>query len=71
MKTFTVYLNNTLLCQTIFALKSRVTELNNRPDLDPEILTHTQAALDLFSDVLKGKESPYWVDAIRARGNKT
>ena len=70
MKTYTVYLNNTLLCQTIFALKSRVKDLNNRPDLDPEILTHTQAALDLFSGVLDGKECPYWTDAIRARGEK-
>ena len=70
MKTYTVYLNNTLLCQTIFALKSRVKELNNRPDLDAEILTHTQAALDIFCDVLQGKESPYWADAIRARGNE-
>ena len=67
-KTYTIYLNNTLLCQTVFALKARIRELNNRPDLDTEILVHTQAALDLFCDVLDGKDCPGWIHAIEKAG---
>ena len=56
MKIFRAYLNESLLNQTIYALLSRVDELNGRPDLDNEALVNTAAALELFRDVREGRD---------------
>ncbi len=45
-KTYLLQLSAALLEQVIYALMARKRELNNRPDLDSEMLVHTQAALD-------------------------
>ena len=57
-KIYRAYLNQALLNQTIYALLSRVNDLNGRPDLDNEALVHTDAALKLFRDIREGKEQP-------------
>ena len=57
-KIYRAYLNQALLNQTIYALLSRVNELNGRPDLDHDALTNTTAALELFRDIREGKEQP-------------
>lgn len=55
-KIYRAYLNQALLNQTIYALLSRVDDLNGRPDLDDEALVNTAAALELFRDIRDGKE---------------
>ena len=43
-------LSNALLDQVIYALIVRKRELNQRPDVDSELIVQTQAALDLAYD---------------------
>jgi hypothetical protein len=43
-------LNDALLNQVIYALIVRKRELNQRPDIESELIVQTQAALDLAYD---------------------
>lgn len=56
-KIYKAYLNQALLNQTIYALLSRVDELNGRPDVDNDAIVHTAAALAVFRDILKGEKT--------------
>jgi hypothetical protein len=53
-------LSNALLDQVIYALIVRKRELNQRPDVDSELIVQTQAALDLA----------YEAKDLRARGER-
>ena len=50
MKIYTLHLNDALLDQIIYALIVRLRELNGRPDLDYELVTHTHAALEMAKE---------------------
>jgi len=53
-------LSNALLDQVIYALIVRKRELNQRPDVDSELIVQTQAALDLA----------YEAKDLKARGER-
>jgi hypothetical protein len=53
-------LNDALLNQVIYALIVRKRELNQRPDIDSELIVQTQAALDLA----------YEAKDLKARGER-
>jgi hypothetical protein len=53
-------LNDALLNQVIYALIVRKRELNQRPDIDSEVIVQTQAALDLA----------YEAKDLKARGER-
>jgi hypothetical protein len=53
-------LNDNLLDQVIYALIVRKRELNQRPDVDSELIVQTQAALDLA----------YEAKDLKARGER-
>ena len=55
MKIYTLHLNEALLDQIIYALMVRMRELHGRPDLDPQLVTHTQAALEMAQDAKERK----------------
>jgi hypothetical protein len=55
-----LHLSDALLDQVIFALIVRKRELNQRPDIDSELIVQTQAALDLA----------YEAKDLRARGER-
>jgi hypothetical protein len=48
--THVLHLSDALLDQVIYALIVRKRELNQRPDVDSELIVQTQAALDLAYD---------------------
>jgi hypothetical protein len=58
--THVLHLSDALLDQVIFALIVRKRELNQRPDVDSELIVQTQAALDLA----------YEAKDLRARGER-
>jgi hypothetical protein len=58
--THALHLSDALLDQVIFALIVRKRELNQRPDVDSELIVQTQAALDLA----------YEAKDLRARGER-
>jgi hypothetical protein len=58
--THVLHLSDALLDQVIFALIVRKRELNQRPDIDSEVIVQTQAALDLA----------YEAKDLRARGER-
>jgi hypothetical protein len=53
-------LNDALLNQVIYALIVRKRELNQRPDIESEVIVQTQAALDLA----------YEAKDLKARGER-
>jgi hypothetical protein len=58
--THVLHLSDALLDQVIYALIVRKRELNQRPDVDSELIVQTQAALDLAydaKDLMRRKES--------------
>ena len=58
--THVLHLSDALLDQVIYALIVRKRELNQRPDVDSELIVQTQAALDLA----------YEAKDLRARGER-
>ena len=58
--THVLHLSDALLDQVIFALIVRKRELNQRPDVDSELIVQTQAALDLA----------YEAKDLKARGER-
>ena len=55
VKIYTLHLNEALLDQIIYALMVRMRELHGRPDLDYQLVTHTQAALEMAQDAKERK----------------
>jgi hypothetical protein len=58
--THVLHLSDALLDQVIFALIVRKRELNQRPDVDSELIVQTQAALDVA----------YEAKDLKARGER-
>ena len=51
----TLKVSDSLLCEIVYALKSRLRELNNRaPEPTGDSIVHTQAALDKALEALNG-----------------
>jgi hypothetical protein len=51
MQTYVLTLNAQLLDQIVWALQQRLQTLNNLPGIDLELITHTNAALQLTLEV--------------------